>query len=77
MINEEQLGIGEGASGEGVWICVHCGKPADHSYGAQEKDQLLHLLMCPQGKVTLGEWMTLEDKKAELKAFAAKLKGPK
>jgi hypothetical protein len=77
MINHEQLKIGKNAFGDELWVCGHCGKPADHAKGAQNREQLVYMLMCPEGKVTLGEWTTLEEKNAELKAHGDRLKAGK
>jgi hypothetical protein len=74
MIYAEHLGLGQDASGETVWFCRHCNQPADHAEGLQgNPDQLVYMLMCPRGEVTLGEWATLEEKEAQLAAYLAKL----
>ena len=75
MIDKKYLKTGKDASGEDIWVCEHCHKPADHAQGAQNNpDQLVHMLMCPAGKITLGEWATLKEKKAQLAAYMAELK---
>lgn len=75
MIDVKQLKLGKNESGDEVWICGHCGQPADDAKGAANKpDDLVYLLKCPFGKVTLGEWITLEEKSAELKAHKNRLK---
>ena len=73
MIDEKQLKLGKNAAGDKVWVCGHCNKPADEAQGAQNRDQLVHMLMCPDGKITLGEWSTVEEKNAELRAYRDKL----
>ncbi len=74
MINVQQLKLGHNDSGDEVWICGHCGRPADEAKGAANKADLVYMLMCPLGKVTLGEWVALEEKSAELKAHKNRLK---
>jgi hypothetical protein len=75
MIDYQQLNLGKNASGDEVWICGHCGQPANEAKGlANKPDDLVYLLMCPFGKVRLGEWVTLEEKNADLKAHKERLK---
>lgn len=75
MINKEHLRVEADTSGETVWICGHCGQPADHAKGVQNNpDQLVLMLMCPSGKVTLGEWATEEEKTVQLAAYARELR---
>jgi hypothetical protein len=75
LINKEQLNLGASSTGEDVWICGHCHQPADHANGIQNNpDELVLMLMCPSGRVTLGEWATEEEKAAQLDAYARELK---
>lgn len=76
MIDKEHLKLDTGISGdEIIWVCAHCGQPADHANGVQNNpDQLVLLLMCPSGKVTLGEWATEEEKTFQLAAYARELR---
>jgi hypothetical protein len=75
VVNKEQLKFAASNSGEDVWICGHCNQPADHAQGTQNNpDQLVLMLMCPSGKVTLGEWATEEEKAAQLVAYLTELK---
>jgi len=70
MIDDKYLRLGRTASGDEVWICGHCAQPADEAKGlANKPDDLVFQLKCPFGKVTLGEWVTTEQKLAELKAY--------
>lgn len=73
---DKQLTLGKDASGDEIWVCGHCGRPADDAQSAEDKDQLVYMLMCPDGKLTLGGWATLEEKNAQLKAYKDKLKPP-
>lgn len=77
MINGKLLQIGKNASGDEVWICGHCVQPADEAHGAQNKDDLAYMLMCPARKVTLGEWEDLETRHAQLLAHKQRLSGPR
>lgn len=75
MIDVGQLRLGRNDFGDEVWICGHCGQPADEAKGlANKPDDLVYLLMCPLGKVKLGEWVTLEEKSAELRAHKNRLR---
>jgi hypothetical protein len=75
MINKERLKLDADTSGETIWVCSHCGQPADHANGVQNNpDQLVLMLMCPSGKVTLGEWATEEEKTVQLAAYARELR---
>jgi len=75
MIYRQYLGFGKDGSGEKVWICRHCNLPADEAKGAGDRDQLVYVLMCPAGRITLGEWATAEEKQMQLTAYAAELAG--
>jgi hypothetical protein len=68
VIDAQKLKLGKDASGDEVRVCGHCGRPVDDAHGAQDKDHLVYMLMCPGGSITLGEWATLEEKNAQLKA---------
>jgi hypothetical protein len=74
MISKD-LKLGRNAAGEQVWLCGHCNQPADHGTGATDTDQLVYMLVCPTGKVTLGEWLTLEEKQNQLAAYREALGG--
>lgn len=75
MINKQYLKFDAAISGETAWICGHCGQPADYAKGVQNNpDQLVLMLMCPSGKVTLGEWATEEEKTVQLAAYARELR---
>ena len=72
MIDERFLNLGKGDSGD-IWICGHCGKPADHVRGAQDKDDLAYTLMCPDKALKLGEWPDPQTKSSELAAYKHRL----
>ena len=75
MINKEHLKFDVDISGETIWVCGHCGQPADLANGVQNNpDQLVLMLMCPYGKVTLGEWATEEEKNVQLAAYGRELR---
>ena len=57
-----------------VFVCGKCGIPPENAFGAQNKDQLVYLLICPRCQKTLGEWLTVQDRENELRDFAKKLK---
>ena len=73
MINQRYLYFAQNASGDEIWMCGHCRQPADHSTGPQNKNDVAFMLMCPEGKVTLGEWTDLETKNSELIAYKQRL----
>jgi hypothetical protein len=73
MIDERFLCLGRDASGDTIWICGHCAKPADDVNQAENKDDLAYTLMCPSGSVKLGEWTDLETKNSELAEYKRRL----
>ena len=56
-----------------VFSCPKCDIPAISAYGAQNKDQLVYVLLCGKCFETLAEWMTREEGDTELKELIAKL----
>jgi hypothetical protein len=66
MINTKYLKLGNNASGEEIWAC---GQQADEAETVDVKGHSVHMLMCPLGKITLGEWPSLEEKTLQLAAF--------
>ncbi len=50
-------------------VCVNCKIVPSPGRGAKE-GRLVHLLMCPRCAHLIGEWATIEERDAELKAFA-------
>ncbi len=58
-----------------VFSCPKCKLPATPAYGAQNRDQLVYLLLCPKCPDILGEWTTREERDSELRGLVAKLNG--
>jgi len=56
-----------------VFVCGKCRMPPMQAFGAQNKDQLVHLLICPKCQRTLGEWSTIQERENELRDFAKKV----
>jgi len=57
--------IPNGDSGPEI-ACNHCHQLADR---AETIGDFPYLLMCPVGRVTLGEWDNLDQREAEILAF--------
>jgi hypothetical protein len=75
MIYSDFVRIASDECGRDRWVCAHCGEPADHGQGrCAEPEKFVYVLICPSGKATLGEWLTVEEKFAELSACYEKLK---
>jgi len=74
MINTKHLKLSRDASGDEMWICGHCGQQANEAEIIDEKGHLTYSLKCPLGRIALGEWPTLEEKKLQLTAYTQALK---
>ena len=57
-----------------VFGCGDCGIIAEQAYGAQNKDQLAYLLICPRCAKILGEWTSTTARDTELREFAKTVK---
>jgi hypothetical protein len=53
-----------------IFMCGKCGSLPVHAHGAQNKDDLAYLLVCPRCAHVLGEWTTTEGREGELRDFA-------
>jgi hypothetical protein len=62
-------------SGRGTVIFVRgkCRTSPNDALGAQNKGELVYMLVCPKCSATLGEWDTLEARDKELRDFATKV----
>lgn len=70
----EGLGGVKNEKGTVVFVCSKCRAFPEQAYGAQNRDQLAYLLICPQCARILGEWATIEDRDRELREFAKLVK---
>jgi hypothetical protein len=61
------------SKGPVVFVCRTCGVPPEHAFGAQNKAQLVYLLICPKCQKILGEWLTIQNREDELRDFATKV----
>ena len=50
-------------------VCVNCKIVPSAGYGVKA-GRLVQILMCPRCAHLIGEWATIEERDAELKAFA-------
>jgi hypothetical protein len=57
-----------------VFVCSKCRTFPDQAYGAQNKDQLAYILMCPKCGRIFGEWTTIEERDNELREFAKRVR---
>jgi hypothetical protein len=60
------------ANGDVEFSCPQCHGIALPAIGAQDKDQLVYLMVRSKCGIGLGEWLTAEERNQDLKAFAAK-----
>lgn len=74
MINSKELKLGTNASGDEIWVCGHCGVQADDAQMLDAEGNSAYTLMCPTGRITLGEWPTLEEKILQLTAYKKAIK---
>jgi hypothetical protein len=74
MINTKHLKLSKGVSGEEIWVCGHCGRQANEAETIDEVGHLTFSLMCPLGRITLGEWPSLEENELQLAAYTHALK---
>jgi hypothetical protein len=74
MIDTKQLLLVKNESGEETWVCGHCGGQADDAQTVDAEGHSAYKLMCPTGKITLGEWFTLEEKILQLTAYKKAIK---
>jgi transcription initiation factor IIE alpha subunit len=56
-----------------VFVCPECLVVPDQAYGAQNKEQLVHIWICPKCNQVLAEWETTEQRDAELTDLAKKV----
>lgn len=68
MINFKELKLGTNASGDETWVCGHCGGETEDAQTVDAEGHSAYTLMWPTGKITLGEWPTLDEKILQLTA---------
>ena len=61
-------------NGTTIFVCSTCKVPPTFSFGAQDKGELVNLILYPKCGVVLGEWKSIEPRDDELRAFAAVFK---
>jgi len=64
------------SKGGTTFVCPNCYAPGLAAMGATDKAELRHLLICSKCSRTMGEWLTIEHRDQELKAFSDKLARP-
>jgi hypothetical protein len=74
MINFNELKLGTNASGDEIWVCGHCGGETGEAQTVDAQGHSAYTLMCRTGKITLGEWPTLEEKILQLTAYKKAIK---
>ncbi|HXP69805.1 MAG TPA: hypothetical protein VOA88_11020 [Candidatus Dormibacteraeota bacterium] len=62
-------------SGKGtvVFVCSKCRVVPDNALGAQNKGELVYMLICSKCGAALAEWDTIEAREKELREFAKKV----
>ncbi len=66
---EDKVEVITSRHGDHQIACKHCHQPADR---AETIGDLPFLLMCPNGKVTLGEWGTAAEREADIFGFCVR-----
>jgi hypothetical protein len=61
-------------NGTTIFVSSTCKVPPTFSFGAQDKGELVNLMLCPKCGVVLGEWNSIEARDDELRAFATVFK---
>lgn len=73
MIEKHLSGM-KARNGTSIFVCSTCRVPPNFTFGAQEKGELVYLMVCPRCDIVLGEWASLEARDGELSEFAKTLK---
>jgi len=63
-------------NGKIIFVCSTCKVPPNFTFGAQNKGELVYLMLCPKCGIVLGEWDSLEARGRELQEFARTVKSP-
>lgn len=61
------------SKGTVIFVCGKCLLPPEQAFGAQNKNQLVYLLVCGKCQRILGEWASTQERDDELRAFATKV----
>jgi hypothetical protein len=68
------LGGVKNDKGTVVFVRRKCGSFPEQAYGAQNTDQLVHILMRTKCGRVFGEWAAIEARDNELREFAKRVK---
>jgi hypothetical protein len=71
---EKHLSGMRARNGTAIFVCSTCKVPPNFTFGAQQKGELVYLMICPRCEIVLAEWPTLEARHQELNEFAKTLK---
>jgi hypothetical protein len=60
-------------SGTGIFMCQKCREVLQEAFGAQNKDELVYVLMCPSCMHIAGQWLTAAERDMELREHAKRV----
>jgi hypothetical protein len=75
MIENHLSGM-KARNGTLIFICSTCKEPPNFTFGAEQKGELVYLMLCPKYGLVLGEWDSLEARDHELSEFARAQRSP-
>jgi hypothetical protein len=73
MIENHLCGM-KARNGTLIFVCSTCKAPPNCTFGAQDKGELVYLMICPKCGLVLAEWGSLEARHLELSEFAKNLR---
>ena len=73
MIENHLCGM-KARNGTLIFVCSTCKEPPNFTFGAQDKGELVYLMICPKCGLVLAEWESLEARHRELSEFGQKLR---
>jgi len=71
---ENHLSGMEARNGTLIFICSTCKDPPNFTFGAEQKGELVHLVLRSKRGLVLGEWDSLEARDRQLSDFAKTLR---
>jgi|HubBroStandDraft_4_1064222.scaffolds.fasta_scaffold33055_1 hypothetical protein len=72
MIEQHLSGI-KARNGTMLFACSTCKTAPTFTFGAQDNGELVHLMLCPECGIVLGEWSSIEARDDELRSLATSL----
>ena len=73
MIENHLSGM-KARNGTLIFVCSTCKVPPNFTFGADEKGELVYLMLCPKCGLVLAEWDSLDARHRQLSEFAKTLR---